>query len=288
MNSQVARSWRIPCGPQTLELGQRTYIMGILNVTPDSFSDGGRFNDLDRAVARAKEMLAEGADIIDIGGESTRPGHTEVDAEEEIRRVIPVVRAIGQALPNAVMSVDTYKAQVAEAALEAGAHMINDVWGLQRDPDMARVVAQYQAPTVVMHNQDSTDYRDLMQDIVDALQRSIDAAVKAGLPSEFVIVDPGIGFGKTPVQNLDCMRDMSRLKVLGCPILLGTSRKSTIGKVLGGLPPGDRVEGTAATVAIGIANGADIVRVHDVKQMKRVAMMADAIVRPSRGGWNPD
>jgi dihydropteroate synthase len=280
----MIQTWQIPCGSRVLTLGERTVVMGILNVTPDSFSDGGRYNDVDRAVAHALEMLEQGADIIDVGGESTRPGHTPVDAAEEIRRVEPVIRAIREAAPHAILSIDTYKAEVAEVALKAGADIINDVWGLQRDPEMARVAARYQAPVVVMHNQEGTEYRDLVEDVIHFLRRSIRIASEAGLPPELVIVDPGIGFGKTPEQNLDLLRDLARLRVLGRPILLGTSRKSTIGKVLGGLPPHERLEGTAATVAIGIANGAEIIRVHDVKEMKRVAVMTDAIVRLNRGG----
>ena len=283
----VTKTWNIPCGPRMLSLGQRTVIMGILNVTPDSFSDGGRYNDMGAAVAHALEMLNEGADIIDVGGESTRPGHTPVEAEEELQRVVPVIAAIRAAAPEAIISIDTYKAAVAEAALEAGANMINDVWGLLRDHDLARIAAKYQAPTVVMHNQEGTHYDDLVHDVIRSLRRSIRTAVAAGLPPEMIIIDPGIGFGKTVEHNLNLIHDLSELKVLGRPILLGTSRKSTIGKVLGGLPPEERVEGTAATVALGIARGAEIIRVHDVKAMKRVAMMTDAIVRPGRGGFQP-
>ncbi|HLN60351.1 MAG TPA: dihydropteroate synthase [Symbiobacteriaceae bacterium] len=284
MHERLVKTWTLPCGPTTLTLGERTQIMGILNVTPDSFSDGGSFHAVDEAVARALVMIEEGADIIDVGGESTRPGHTPVDADEEIRRVVPVIAGIRAAAPNAIISIDSYKGRVAEAAIEAGANMINDVWGLLGDPDVARVAAKYQVPAIVMHNQEGTHYDELIHDIIRSLRRSIRAAVAAGLPPELVVIDPGIGFGKTPAQNLDVLREMAELKVLGRPILLGTSRKSTIGKVLGGLPPLERVEGTAATVALGIASGAEIVRVHDVQHMKRVAMMADAIVRPGRGG----
>lgn len=278
------KTWSVPCGPVALTLGHRTYIMGILNVTPDSFSDGGSYPTLDAAVARAQEMVAEGADVIDIGGESTRPGHDPVDAETELQRVLPVIRAVREACPAAAISIDSYKARVADAAVQAGANMINDVWGFLRDPDMALVAAKHQVPSVLMHNQDSTHYGDLVHDVIRSLRRSIRRGVEAGLPPELMIIDPGIGFGKTAEQNLDVLRDMAELKVLGRPILLGTSRKSTIGKVLGGLPVEERVEGTAATVAIGIAHGAEIIRVHDVKYMKRVAVMTDAIVRPNRGG----
>lgn len=285
MHERSQKHWSIPCGPATLHLGDRTHIMGILNVTPDSFSDGGQFNDVQRAVNHALQMLADGADIIDVGGESTRPGHQEVDPADEIARVVPVIEAVRKAVPDCIISIDTSKAAVAEKALRAGANMLNDVWGLLRDPDLAGVAARFQAPTVVMHNQEHTRYDDLMHDIIRTLRRSIRTAVAAGLPPELILLDPGIGFGKTSTQNLDVMREMAELKVMGRPILLGTSRKSTIGKVLGGLPPEERVEGTAATVAIGIAHGADIVRVHDVKAMKRVAMMTDAILRPGRGGF---
>jgi dihydropteroate synthase len=281
-----SKSWSIPCGERVLHLGERTLIMGILNVTPDSFSDGGLHADLQSAVLHALKMRGEGAEIIDIGGESTRPGHTPVSEEEELRRVIPVVRAVREALPNVLISIDTYKPNVAAAALEAGADIINDIWGLQRDRAMAQVAARYGAPVVVMHNQTEPVYHDLIHDLIAFFRRSIRIAVEAGLPPEKIIIDPGFGFGKTPLQNLELLRRMAELKVLGRPILLGTSRKSTIGKVLGGLPPRERIEGTAATVAIGIQNGAEIIRVHDVQAMKRVAQMTDAIVRLNRGGFS--
>ncbi len=277
--------WQIPCRRRTLEVGRRTLIMGILNVTPDSFSDGGRWAEPEQAVAHALEMLAEGADIIDVGGESTRPGHEPVPAEEELRRVLPVIRALRRAAPDALISADTQKAEVAEAALEAGADMLNDIWGLQGDPEMVRVAARHRCPVVVMHNQHGTEYRDLIRDITAFFQRSLELVREAGLPEELIILDPGVGFGKTPLHNLEVIQRLGEFRRLNRPLLLGTSRKSTIGKVLGGLPPEERLEGTAATVAIGIANGADIVRVHDVRAMKRVAQVADAIVRPGRGGF---
>jgi dihydropteroate synthase len=277
--------WQIPCGVRRLVLGQRTQIMGILNVTPDSFSDGGRYTDLDRAVTHAGQMIADGADIIDVGGESTRPGHTPVAADEEMRRVLPAIRAVRTAFPEVLISIDTYKAAVAEAALREGADILNDIWGLQRDPEMARIAASHKAPVVVMHNQEGTAYGDIMADMLAFFQRSLVIAREAGLNEELVIIDPGIGFGKTPLQNLEVLQRLAELQQLGRPILLATSRKATIGKVLGGLPPEERVEGTGATVALGIAAGADIVRVHDVRPMKRTALMADAIVRPGRGGF---
>lgn len=279
--------WRIPVGSSWLELGQRTLVMGILNVTPDSFSDGGRYLDVDAAVAHAREMIADGADLLDIGGESTRPQHTPVGVDEELHRVLPVLERLAPGCPVPI-SIDTTKATVARRALAAGATIINDQWGLQRDPQMAGVAAEYNAPVIVMQNQSGTHYTELMADIIAFLRRSISIAESAGVSAERVIVDPGIGFGKTPVQNLETLRRLGELRVLERPILIGTSRKSTIGKVLGGLPPDQRAEGTAATVALGIAAGADIVRVHDVREMARVARMADAIVRPGRGGWQPE
>lgn len=262
----------------------RTVIMGILNVTPDSFSDGGRFNRLDDALSHAEAMLADGADVIDIGAESTRPyGAVEVSAAEEMERLLPVVERVLAASPLPV-SVDTYKAAVAEEALRLGAHIVNDVWGLQRDPDMAAVCARHGAPVVVMHNQEGTAYAgDVMAAVGAFLRRSVAMATEAGVAADKVIVDPGIGFGKTPAHNLEVLNRLDELKALGCPVLLGTSRKRFIGEALGGLPPGDRVEGTAATVACGIMRGAHIVRVHDVREMARVARMTDAIMEEAMG-----
>lgn len=265
------------CGKHKLVIGEKTYIMGILNVTPDSFSDGGKYTDFDAAVKRAKEMVDEGADIIDVGGESTRPGHEPVDALEEISRVVPVVERLSKEF-NVPVSVDTSKAIVAEKALMAGAHIINDVWGLQADPAMAEVVSKYGAGLVMMHNQKDKVYKDLMGDIIRFLRKSIDLANRAGISRNSMVVDPGIGFGKTLEHNLEVMRRLKELNSLNLPVLLGTSRKSMIGNVLD-LPVNERLEGTAATVALGIANGVDIIRVHDVKEMSRVARMTDAMVR---------
>lgn len=263
-----------------LEFGRRTLIMGILNVTPDSFSDGGKYVDPEQAVARAKAMVAEGADIIDVGGESTRPGSHPVPAAEEIRRVVPVVRMLASELSIPV-SVDTQKAAVARAALEAGAAMVNDIWGLQGDPEMAETAARFGVPVVVMHNKLRPEYSaDLMGEIRDFLRVSIERARAAGIPPGMVIVDPGFGFGKKVGHNLELVARLDELAELGCPVLLGPSRKSTIGRVLD-LPVADRVEGTAALVALAISRGADIVRVHDVRQMVRVARMADVVVRPA-------
>lgn len=269
--------YELDCRGRKITLGERTLIMGILNVTPDSFSDGGQYNDIEAAVKRARQMVAEGADIIDVGGESTRPGAEYVPAEEELRRVLPVVEALVREI-NVPISVDTYKAEVAEKALEAGAHIINDVWGLQKDPRMAEVAARYGAPVVVMHNKTEAEYDDLMAEVIAFLKESIKIGVKAGIPREKIIIDPGIGFGKTLEHNLLLMKRLNELNSLGQPILLGTSRKSMIGKTLD-LPVNERVEGTAATVTLGIAKGVDIVRVHDVKEMVRVAKMTDAMVR---------
>ena len=286
--------------------GKRTYVMGIVNATPDSFSGDGLASEaavteaavteavvVEAAVARAHRFVAEGADILDIGGESTRPGSTPVTAEEEIARVIPVIMAVRQAV-NVPISVDTYRAGVAEAALAAGADWVNDVWGLRMDPAMARAVARAGCPVVIMHNRSKpknvaqeerlgshyvgVQYDDLIADVQRELQVSIDLALAAGVKSAQIIIDPGIGFGKTVSQNLRLIDELDRFKSMGYPILLGTSRKSFIGHTLD-FPPDERLEGTAATVAIGIDRGADVVRVHDVKAMVRVARMVDAIVR---------
>lgn len=267
----------LKCRDKTLEIGKRTYIMGILNMTPDSFSDGGKYNTLEKGIERALQMIEEGADIIDVGGESTRPGYTPVDEEEEIRRVIPVIERLSK-ISDVIISVDTMKANVALRALEAGAHMVNDVWGLQRDPKMAEVVAKYKAGVVMMHNSNVAEYDDVVKSIIEFLKKSIEIAEKAGIERNQMIVDPGIGFGKTLEHNLEVMNRLEELKVLGLPVLLGTSRKSMIGKVLN-VDVEDRLEGTAATVAVGIVKGVDIIRVHDVKEMSRVAKMTDAMVR---------
>ena len=258
--------------------GSRTYVIGIINMTPDSFSGDGLAVDAEAAAAQAKRFVEEGADILDIGGESTRPGHTPIEAEEELKRVIPAVRAVREALPAVPISIDSFKSSVAAAALDAGADIINDQWGMQRDPDLGKLAATRGVPIILMHNQTGTNYADLMEDMVRSLDESCQRALAAGVPAAHIIVDPGIGFGKTWEQNLVVLRHLSALKRTGCPILLGTSRKSVIGRVLD-LPMEERVEGTGATVALGIAQGADIVRVHDVKAMARVARMADAIVR---------
>jgi len=260
------------------DYGKRTYIMGILNVTPDSFSDGGNFNNIDTAVNHAKEMINDGADIIDLGGESTRPGHTYVDSQEEKRRILPVIKKLKEEI-QVPISVDTYKADVAEASLELGVEMINDIWGLTKDKNMANVIAKYDAYVCIMHNQDTTEYnKDIMEAIKEFLQNSIDLALKNGIKKEKIVLDPGIGFGKTFEQNLEVLKRLDEIKTLGYPVLLGTSRKSVIGNVLN-VEPKERLEGTIATTVLGIRDGVDIVRVHDVKENLKAAKMADAIYR---------
>ena len=275
MESQETDRW----GNLGFAWGKRTYVMGIINVTPDSFSGDGLGHDAEAALEQALRFQDEGADIIDVGGESTRPGSTPVTVEEEKRRVIPVIRLLASRL-DVPVSVDTYKREVAREALAAGAAIINDVWGLKRDPALADLAAREGAPIVLMHNQQGLDYSDLVPEVLASLRSSLRQALEAGVPSENVVLDPGLGFGKRPEHNLELLRRLAELKALGLPLLVGTSRKSTIGLVLD-LPVEERLEGTAATVALAIANGADIVRVHDVKAMTRVARMSDAIVR----GW---
>lgn len=266
---------------RSLTFGERTLIMGILNVTPDSFSDGGDFLSVDRAVAHARQMIADGADVIDIGGESSRPGHTQITAEEELHRVIPVIRRLAQET-DAVLSLDTIRPEVADEAIQKGVHMINDIWGLQRDPAMAEVAARRQVPVVIMHNQADTEYEDLIGEMKAFFHRSLVIAREAGIREDRIILDPGFGFGKTPAQNIRVMAHLDEFIALGYPFLLATSRKSTLGKILD-LPPKERVEGTIATPVLGIAQGVDMVRVHDVRENLRAAKVADAIVR---GNWN--
>ncbi|MEO8228314.1 MAG: dihydropteroate synthase [Chloroflexota bacterium] len=270
-------------GGRPFSWGERTYVMGILNATPDSFSgDGlvrvGRSDAIAAALELAAQMAGEGADLLDIGGESTRPGHAAVDEAEELRRVVPIVAAVHAAHPDLPISVDTTKPAVAAAALDAGAAMINDVWGVAEDDALARLAAKREAPIVLMHNRVEPIYEDLMTEIVADLQRAIDRALRAGCRRDALIVDPGFGFGKTPEHNLVLLRELDRLRVLGRPILLGASRKSTLGRILD-LPPEDRLEATLVTTALGIAAGVDIVRVHDVEGNVRAARTADAIVR---------
>jgi len=274
-------------GEHRLEWGQRTYVMGIINVTPDSFAGDGLLDDapeqeafVQRAVAQAQQFVADGATLIDVGGESTRPNAAPISVEQELARVLPVVRALYAALPQEVtISIDSYKAEVARQALDAGAYIVNDIWGLRYDAAMASLVAERGIPVVLMANMRGYRRREIVSDVVRFLAGSIDLALAAGVAWERIIIDPGIGFGTTPTENLALLHRLGELRALGRPILLGTSRKSTIGLVLGGLPASERLEGTAATMALGIAQGADIVRVHDVREMARVAKMSDAVVR---------
>lgn len=265
-----------------MPLGERTLVMGILNVTPDSFHDGGRYTSTEAALRHAEKMAGEGADIIDVGGESTRPGSEGVSEEEEMGRVVPVIREIRKRL-DIPLSIDTTKAGVARAALAEGASIVNDISGLKFGAGVAEAAAEYGAALVLMHTssrprdmQEKTEYESLLDDIIKSLGESMRKAVAAGVGEERIIIDPGFGFGKTPAQNLTLLKELGRFLELGRPILIGTSRKSFIGAVTDAVPEG-RLEGTAATVAIGIINGASIVRVHDVGHMKKVALMADAV-----------
>jgi dihydropteroate synthase len=270
-----------------IEWGAQTYVMGIVNVTPDSFSGDGLAIDtlseeirVQQAVAQARKFVDDGATFIDVGGESTRPGAATVSVQQEQARVIPVIKALREALPAEVMiSVDTYKAEVAEQALLAGASIINDIWALRGDPAMAQVAAKYEVPVILMANMRGYQKREIVSDVVRFLSGSIDMALASGVAWERIIVDPGIGFGTTPEESLTLLRRLGELRVLGRPVLVGTSRKSSIGRILGGLPASERLEGTAATVALSVAQRADIVRVHDVREMMRVVKMSDAIVR---------
>ncbi|MBW7919931.1 MAG: dihydropteroate synthase [Anaerolineales bacterium] len=282
---------------RVFDWGSRTYVMGVLNVTPDSFSGDGIIAQGDAvsvAVEQARAFLAAGCDILDVGGESTRPGSQPVDAAAEKGRVIPVIEAVLREFPDALISIDTYKAEVAEAALTAGARIVNDVWALRADPRLGEVISSFQCPVILMHNRSNpasvevktrlgsayvgAEYENLIEDVKRELMDSVDVARRAGIPDERVILDPGIGFGKTVAHNLELIRRLDEIRALGFPVLLGPSRKSFIGYTLD-LPPDQRVEGTAAAVAVGITRGADIVRVHDVLPISRVVKMTDAIVR---------
>ncbi|SHI89644.1 Dihydropteroate synthase [Clostridium cavendishii DSM 21758] len=264
-------------GNTEFNIGERTYVMGILNVTPDSFSDGGKFNVLDKAMEHAFQMINEGVDIIDIGGESTRPNHTKVLEDEEIKRVVPIIKALREK-SDIPISIDTYKGKVAEEAILVGANLINDVWGFKKDTYMAKVAAKYGVQCCLMHNRDNTDYDDIIEDMKKDLEESIKIALDAGVKKENIILDPGIGFAKTYEQNLEVLNRLEELNSLGYPILLGTSRKSVIGLTLN-LDASERLEGTLATTTLGIMKGCDFVRIHDVLQNKRVCVMTDAMVR---------
>ena len=263
---------------KTLTLGERTLVMGILNVTHDSFSDGGRHQLPDQAMIHARMMIEQGADLVDVGGESTRPGAQKVDAKEELDRVLPLISALAKET-DTLISIDSYKARVAHAALSAGAHIINDVWGFQHDSDMAKVAAEFQVPAILMHNQEGTDYPgDILDQINLFFDRSIELALKKGLDEERIILDPGIGFGKTPEQNIKVMQRLDEIKAWGFPVLLGTSRKSMIGKILD-LPVDQRLEGTLATNALGIMAGCEIIRVHDIMEHVRLAKVMDSLLK---------
>ena len=284
-------------GRRTFRWGDRTFVMGIINITPDSFSgdgvltgagtsstQGGPTDAVQRAVAQARQMVADGADLLDVGGESTRPGHALVPETEELRRVVPVISAIRAADPDIPISVDTTKRAVAEAALDAGADVINDVWGVGANDDLPRLAAERRVPLVVMHNRAEPRYRELLPEIIDDLAAALDRAERLGVARDDLIVDPGFGFGKTAEHNLELLRELGQLRALGRPILLGASRKSTLGRVLD-LGPAQRLEATLATTAIAIAGGADLVRVHDVRANVRAARISDAIIR---GNWRAE
>jgi dihydropteroate synthase len=293
------KSSSLQIGNHMFHWGSRTYVMGILNVTPDSFSGDGilvKGEAVQAAVEQAREFLSSGADILDVGGESTRPGSQPVNAEQELARVIPVISALAREFPDALISIDTYKARVAEAAFQAGAHILNDVWALRADPELAAVAAAFGVPVILMHNRSNpasvevraqlgnayigSTYVNLIEEVQQELLVGVERAKQAGIAESHLILDPGIGFGKTREHNLELINRLDEIRLLGYPVLLGPSRKSFIGFTLD-LPADQRVEGTAATVAVGITRGADIIRVHDVKEMARVAKMTDAIVRSS-------
>ncbi len=254
----------------------RTYIMGILNATPDSFSDGGKFNSIDAALYRAEQIVNEGGDIIDIGGESTRPGHTQISDSEEIERTAPIIEAVSGCFELPV-SIDTYKPAVAEAALKAGAVMVNDIWGFKYDRKIADITAKYGAACCLMHNRDNTDYNDFVNDVTAELGQSVEIALAAGVDKNKICIDPGVGFGKTYEQNLEIINKLDRLSALGFPVLLGTSRKSVIGLALD-LPVEERLEGTLATSVLGVMKGCRFLRVHDVLANKRAVMMTEKIL----------
>ncbi|MGG7076840.1 dihydropteroate synthase [Clostridium sardiniense] len=264
-------------GNKEFNIGERTYVMGILNVTPDSFSDGGKFNSIDAAIKKVEELIRDGADIIDVGGESTRPNFEVVSTEEEIERVVPIIRAIKENF-DIPISIDTYKSATAEAAIKAGADIINDVWGFKKDPNIANVAAKYDVPCILMHNREEDEYKDLMKDVVFDLIESINIALDAGVSRENIILDPGIGFAKTLEENLIVMNNLELIKAIGYPVLLGTSRKRMIGLTLD-LPVDERVEGTIATTVLGIVKGCEFIRVHDVLENKRACVMTDAMLK---------
>lgn len=258
-----------------MDFNEKTWVMGILNVTPDSFSDGGNYTTVENAVSRAKQMVEDGADIIDVGGESTRPGYTMISDQEEIDRIVPVIQALAREV-DALISIDTYKAAVAEAAIAAGAHIINDIWGAKYEPAIAGVAAKWNVPIILMHNRNDTSYMNFWEDVKKDMEESVQIAVNAGVSKEQMWLDPGIGFGKTTAQNIEMMQHLDKFVELGYPVLLGTSRKSLVGKVLE-LPVSERLEGSLATVCYGVERGCHIVRVHDVKETSRTVHMMDVL-----------
>ena len=264
-------------GSREFDTEHHTYIMGILNVTPDSFSDGGMYNDLDKALLHAQELVRDGADILDVGGESTRPGHIQITEDEETERVVPVIERLKQEFDTPI-SIDTYKSSVAKAAVQAGAALVNDIWGLKYDAGMADVIAESQTACCLMHNREKAEYVNCLPEVLMDLQESVDIARKAGIAKDKIILDPGVGFGKTYEMNLEIIKELNRLKFLEYPILLGTSRKSVIGLTLD-LPASQREEGTLVTTVLGILRGCSFVRVHDVKGNKRAIQMTEAIMR---------
>ncbi|MCM3169969.1 dihydropteroate synthase [Peribacillus frigoritolerans] len=272
----LAGASKIKCGSFDLDYSNKTLIMGILNVTPDSFSDGGKYNRIDAALKHAERMVNDGADILDVGGESTRPNYERISEEEEIERVAPIIEAISRNI-EVPISVDTYKSRVAEAAVKAGAHILNDIWGGKADSLMPKVAAEYKVPIILMHNRGNMEYGHFVRDVLQDLFESIMLVKDAGVKDENIILDPGIGFAKDLKLNLEMMRNLDMLVSLGYPVLLATSRKSMIGHVLD-LPPSERMEGTAATICHGIQQGCQMVRVHDVKEMARTAKMMDALL----------
>ncbi|TXC85032.1 dihydropteroate synthase [Metabacillus litoralis] len=282
MRVSTNKQRHIKCGKYSLNIEEKTLVMGILNITPDSFSDGGNYIDLELAIYHAKEMVKNGADIIDIGGESTRPGSKAVSIDDELARVIPVIDKLSKEL-DVPISIDTYKAEVAKQAIEAGASIINDVWGAKADPEMANIAALYNVPIILMHNRHDRNYDQLIPDMIVDLLESVNIAKKAGVTDDKIILDPGIGFAKTINDNLDVMRNLDAFTHLGYPVLLGTSRKSFIGNILD-LPPNERVEGTGATICLGIEKGCHIIRIHDVLEMSRMARMMDAMLGKGDGG----
>ncbi|MBR5564736.1 MAG: dihydropteroate synthase [Roseburia sp.] len=267
-------------GNREFDVKNKTYIMGILNITPDSFSDGGSFYDIELALKHAEDMIKKGAHILDIGGESTRPGHTQITDAEEITRIVPVIKAIKENF-DIPISVDTYKSKVAEAAILAGADLINDIWGLKYDGTMAEVIARYNKPCCLMHNRRDTDYQNFMEDVKADLRESVKMARKAGITADKIILDPGVGFAKTYEQNLEIIAKLGELKDLDCPILLGTSRKSVIGLTLD-LPVEERLEGTLATTVMAVEHGCAFVRVHDVQANARAVLMTEKILQSKK------